>query len=245
MKRLGYDVGAASAQAASYAQSAKTPLYVAVDGKLAAVAAVADPLKPSAAAAIAALRAQGIATLMITGDAKGTADAIASQVGIDRIIADVLPAGKAKAIADIRKTRKIAFVGDGINDAPALAAADVGIAIGSGTDIAIETADLVLISDDLMSLVTAVDLSRAVIRNIKQNLFWAFGYNVVLIPIAAGALYPAYGVLLSPMLSAGAMAFSSVFVLGNALRLKRFKAQSHRPAKHERPFVTTELQRAS
>ncbi len=223
MQQLGYDVSAASAQAASFAQSAKTPLYVAVDGKLAAVAAVADPLKPSAAPAIAALRAQGIETLMITGDAQGTADAIAAQVGIDRVVAEVLPAGKAKAIGDLRaEGKKIAFAGDGINDAPALAKADVGIAIGTGTDIAIETADAVLMSEDLMSVVTAIALSRAVIRNIKQNLFWAFGYNIVLIPVAAGALYPVYGVLLSPMLAAGAMAFSSVFVLGNALRLRRF-----------------------
>ncbi len=224
MKKLGYDVAAASAQAATFAHSAKTPLYIAVDGKLAAVAAVADPLKPSAAPAIAALQALGIETLMITGDANGTAEAIAVQVGIDNVVAEVLPAGKAKVIDGLRaEGKKIAFAGDGINDAPALAKADVGIAIGTGTDIAIEAADVVLMSEDLTSVVTAIALSRAVMRNIKQNLFWAFGYNIVLIPVAAGVLYPFYGVLLSPMLAAGAMAFSSVFVLGNALRLRRFQ----------------------
>ncbi len=221
--KLGYDVGALAAQAATFAAAAKTPLYAAVDGKLAAIIAVADPLKASAAPAIAALRAAGLDSLMITGDNQRTAEAIASQAGIGHVVAEVLPAGKAKVIEDLRHSgAKVAFAGDGINDAPALAKADVGIAIGSGTDIAIEAADVVLMSNDLMSVVTAIQLSRAVIRNIKQNLFWAFGYNVVLIPIAAGVLYPAYGVLLSPMLAAGAMAFSSVFVLGNALRLKRF-----------------------
>ena len=203
--------------------AAKTPLYVAVDGSLAAIVAVSDPLKASAKPAIAALRAEHIETLMITGDNQRTAEAIAAQAGIDRVVAEVLPAGKAKVIEDLRSSGvTIAFAGDGINDAPALAKADVEIAVGSGTDIAIETADVVLMSNDLMSVATAIALSHAVIRNIKQNLFWAFGYNVVLIPVAAGALYPAYGVLLSPMLGAGAMAFSSIFVLGNALRLRRF-----------------------
>jgi P-type Cu+ transporter len=223
MTQLGYDVGAVAAQVAPFGLAAKTPLYVAVDGRLAAIAAVSDPLKASAAPAIAALRAQGIKTLMITGDNQRTAEAIARQAGIDRVVAEVLPAGKAKVIEDLRSDGgTVAFAGDGINDAPALAKADVGIAVGSGTDIAIETADVVLMSNDLMSVATAITLSRAVIRNIKQNLFWAFGYNVVLIPVAAGALYPAYGVLLSPMLAAGAMAFSSIFVLSNALRLRRF-----------------------
>jgi Cu+-exporting ATPase len=224
MSRLGCHLGAAAEHASAFGHAAKTPLYVAIDGQLAAIAAVADPLKASAAPAIAALKANGLQTLLITGDNKRTAEAIGAALGIDCIIAEVLPDGKAKAIEALRSEhQKIAFVGDGINDAPALAKADVGIAIGTGTDIAIETADVVLMSDDLHSVVTAIALSRAVIRNIRQNLFWAFAYNVVLIPVAAGALYPAYGILLSPMLGAGAMAFSSVFVLGNALRLKRFK----------------------
>ncbi len=225
MTRLGLDVSPFAAQAASLGAAAKTPLYAAIGGRLAAILAVADPLKASAAPAIAALRAEGIKTLMITGDNLRTAKAIAAQAGIDDVVAEVLPEGKAKAIEDLRlltRGGKIAFAGDGINDAPALAKADVGIAVGSGTDIAIETADVVLMSNDLMSVVTAISLSRAVIGNIRQNLFWAFAYNVVLVPVAAGALYPAYGVLLSPMLAAGAMAFSSIFVLGNALRLRRF-----------------------
>jgi len=227
MTQLGYDPGAAAAQTAPFGKAAKTPLYVAIDGKLAAIAAVSDPLKASAAPAIAALRALGIKTLMITGDNQRTAEAIAAEAGIDHVVAEVLPAGKAKVMEDLRAAGgKVAFAGDGINDAPALAKADVGIAIGSGTGIAIETADVVLMSNDLMSAVAAISLSRAVIRNIKQNLFWAFGYNIVLVPVAAGALYPLYGVLLSPMLAAGAMACSSVFVLGNALRLRRF-APSH------------------
>ncbi len=223
MQKLGCDTTAAAQQATAFGQAAKTLVYIAIDGRLAALAAVADPLKASAASAIAALHAEGIPTFMITGDNRRTAEAIALQAGIEHVVSEVMPADKAKVIADLRsKGKKIAFAGDGINDAPALAEADVGIAVGSGTDIAIEAADVVLMSDDLKSVATAIALSQAVIRNIKQNLVWAFGYNVVLIPVAAGALYPAYGVLLSPMLGAGAMAFSSVFVLGNALRLKRF-----------------------
>lgn len=236
MTKLGYDIGSVAAQTAPFGAAAKTPLYVAVDGRLAAIVAVSDPLKASAAPAIAALRAEHIETLMITGDNQRTAEAIAAQAGIDRVVAEVLPAGKAKVIEDLRaKGGTIAFAGDGINDAPALAKADVGIAVGSGTDIAIETADVVLMSNDLMSVATAITLSRAVIRNIKQNLFWAFGYNVVLVPVAAGVLYPAYGVLLSPMLAAGAMAFSSIFVLGNALRLRGFTP----PRRQEEPQAKT------
>jgi len=226
MTKLGHDLKAASQTAADMGQAAKTPLYVAINGKLAAILAVADPLKPSAKEAVAALKAQGLEPLLITGDNERTAKAIAAQAGIEHVIAEVLPEGKASAIEDLRKTHKsIAFAGDGINDAPALAKADVGLAVGTGTDIAIETADVVLMSEDLNSVATAIALSHAVMTNIKQNLFWAFAYNVVLIPVAAGALYPAFGVLLSPMLGAGAMAFSSVFVLGNALRLRGFKAR--------------------
>jgi Cu+-exporting ATPase len=246
MTKLGYDVSAVADRVAPFGPVAKTPLYVAIDSRLAAIVAVSDPLKASAAPAIAALRAQGIKTLMITGDNKRTADAIAAQAGIDRVVAEVLPDGKAKVIEDLRSSGgKIAFAGDGINDAPALAKADVGIAVGSGTDIAIETADVVLMSNDLMSVVTAIGLSRAVIRNIKQNLFWAFGYNVVLVPIAAGVLYPAYGVLLSPMLAAGAMAFSSIFVLGNALRLRRFAPPRQKSEGAAAPALTAAPQSAT
>jgi Cu+-exporting ATPase len=162
---------------------------------------------------------------MITGDNRRTAEAIARILGIDEVIAEVLPEGKVEAVKRLREGgRKVAFVGDGINDAPALAEADVGLAIGTGTDVAIESADVVLMSGDLNGVPNAIGLSKATIRNIGQNLFWAFAYNVLLIPVAAGALYPFTGTLLSPMLAAGAMALSSVFVLGNAMRLKRFKA---------------------
>jgi Cu+-exporting ATPase len=163
---------------------------------------------------------------MVSGDRQATAEAIARKLGIEKVVADVLPVGKLAAVESLRAGgRKLAFVGDGINDAPALAAADVGIAVGTGTDIAIESADVVLMSGELDTVTAAVALSHATLRNIGQNLFWAFGYNVVLIPVAAGVLYPAFGILLSPMLGAGAMAFSSVFVVTNALRLKRFRVK--------------------
>ena len=160
---------------------------------------------------------------MVTGDNRRTAEAVAREVGIGTVVAEVLPEGKIKALRELRaRHRAIAFVGDGINDAPALAEADVGLAIGGGTDVAIEAADVVLMSGDLGGAAAAVALSRVTMRNIKQNLFWAFAYNMILIPVAAGVLYPAFGILLSPMLGAGAMAFSSVFVVSNALRLRRF-----------------------
>ncbi len=220
MAEAGLDTSRFADQAARLADQARTPLYAAIDGRLAALLAVADPVRSTSAAAIRALHAQGLRVAMVTGDDARTAQAVARTLGIDLVVADVLPAGKVAAIESFG--RGIAFVGDGINDAPALAAADVGVAIGTGTDVAVESADVVLMSGDLAGVATAVALSRATIRNIRQNLVWAFGYNVVLIPVAAGALYPAFGLTLSPMLAAGAMALSSVFVVTNALRLKRF-----------------------
>ena len=205
-------------------EAAKTPLYAVINGKLAAVLAVADPVKDSATQAIQALHALGLKVAMISGDNRKTAQAIARQVGIDEVIAEVLPDGKVAAIQQLQQQYgRLAFVGDGINDAPALAHADIGIAIGTGTDIAIEAADVVLMSGNLQGVPNAIALSSATIGNIQQNLFWAFAYNTALIPIAAGVLYPLSGLLLSPVFAAAAMALSSVFVLGNALRLKRFK----------------------
>jgi Cu+-exporting ATPase len=224
MKNLGYDLADLLPAAKRLAIEGKSPLYAAIDGKLAAVIAVEDPIKPTTPEAIRALHQLGLKVAMITGDNAGTAAAIARALGIDEVVAEVLPDGKVAALKSLRQRfGSIAFVGDGINDAPALAEADVGLAIGTGTDVAIESADVVLMSGDLRGVPSAIALSQATIRNIKQNLFWAFAYNTVLIPVAVGALYPAYGVLLSPMFAAGAMALSSVFVLGNALRLKRFR----------------------
>ncbi|GGA26564.1 heavy metal translocating P-type ATPase [Neptunicoccus cionae] len=199
----------------------KTPLYVAIDGQLAAVIAVSDPIKQGTPEAISALHELGLTVAMITGDNKGTADAIARRLGIDTVVAEVLPDGKVSAIEQLaQEAGPIAFVGDGINDAPALARADVGIAIGTGTDVAIEAADVVLMSGDLAGVVNAINVSQRTMTNIRQNLFWAFSYNGLLIPVAAGVFYPLFGWLLSPALAAGAMALSSVFVLANALRLR-------------------------
>ncbi|SMH41902.1 heavy metal translocating P-type ATPase [Maritimibacter sp. HL-12] len=207
--------------AAGFARDGKTPLFAAIDGSAAAVIAVEDPIKPSTPAAITALHRMGLTVAMITGDNRATAEAIARRLGIDHVTAEVLPRGKVKAIEDLRAAHgTTAFVGDGINDAPALAGADIGLAIGTGTDVAIGAADVVLVSGELSGVATAIHLSRQTMRNIRQNLFWAFGYNVLLIPVAAGLIYPATGLLLSPMLAAFAMAMSSVFVLTNALRLR-------------------------
>ncbi|MDB4241041.1 HAD-IC family P-type ATPase, partial [Yoonia sp.] len=193
-------------------------------GKLAALIGVSDPIKPATPQAIAALHAMGKQVVMITGDNKATAQVIADKLGIDNVVAEVLPEGKVAALNDLRKNgATLAYVGDGINDAPALAVADVGIAIGTGTDVAIESADVVLMSGDIGGVVNAFEISRSTMRNIRQNLFWAFAYNTALIPVAAGGLYVFGGPLLSPMLAAGAMALSSVFVLSNALRLRWVK----------------------
>lgn len=225
MTQLGLDVESFRSTAQRLGEQGKSPLYAAIDGRLAAVIAVADPIKETTPAAIKALHALGLKVAMITGDNAATAAAIAKQLGIDEVAAEVLPDGKVAALKKFRANgARVAFVGDGINDAPALAEADVGLAIGTGTDVAIEAADVVLMSGDLRGVPNAIALSQATIRNIKQNLFWAFAYNAVLIPVAAGVLYPLNGTLLSPIFAAAAMALSSVFVLGNALRLKRFQA---------------------
>ena len=254
MQTEGVDTSGAAHYSEQWGQQGKTPICLAVDGKLAALMAVADPLKPSARGAIEALKQLGLRTVMITGDNQYTAQAVAQQLGIDEVHAQVLPEGKVAVLQALQRSGALggstetshsptadtleaksnntrptyakvvlAFVGDGINDAPALATADVGIAIGTGTDVAIESASVVLMSDDLAGVATAIGLSRATLTNIRQNLFWAFAYNAALVPVAAGALYPSFGILLSPMFAAGAMAFSSVFVVANALRLKRYK----------------------
>ncbi|MCC7058788.1 MAG: copper-translocating P-type ATPase, partial [Burkholderiaceae bacterium] len=224
MRALGLEVATFAGTAERLGNEGKSPLYAAVDGRLAAIIAVADPIKASTPAAITALHQLGLKVAMITGDNARTAQAIARQLGIDEVIAEVLPEGKVDAVRRLKASYgQIAFVGDGINDAPALAEADVGLAIGTGTDVAVESADVVLMSGNLQGVPNAIALSKATIGNIRQNLFWAFGYNTALIPLAAGVLYPAYGLLLSPIFAAGAMAMSSVFVLGNALRLRRFQ----------------------
>ncbi|MFB9149979.1 heavy metal translocating P-type ATPase [Roseovarius ramblicola] len=223
MTREDIDTAPLAQTEADLAARGRTALFAAIDGRLAAVIAVADPVKPSSAAAIASLRGMGLRVAMLTGDKRETAEAIARETGIDEVVAGLLPEDKVTAIKDMQARGSVAFVGDGINDAPALAQADVGIAIGTGTDIAIEAADVVLMSGDLRGVTGAVAVSRATMRNIRQNLVWAFGYNVALIPVAAGVLYPAFGTLLSPVLAAGAMALSSVFVVSNALRLRRLR----------------------
>ena len=224
MASLGHDVSVFAETAERLADEGKSPLYAAVDGKLAAIVAVADPIKETTPEAIRALHDLGLKVAMITGDNRRTAEAIARKLGIDEVVAEVLPDRKVEAVKALRAEHgRTAFVGDGINDAPALAEADVGLAIGTGTDVAIEAADVVLMSGSLKGVPNAIALSKATIRNIKQNLFWAFAYNAALVPVAAGVLYPPFGILLSPIFAAGAMALSSVFVLGNALRLRRWE----------------------
>jgi Cu+-exporting ATPase len=247
MQKLGASVEIFADVAGRLGDEGKTPLYAAIDGKLAAIIAVADPLKPSSVTAIRALKSMGIDVVMVTGDNRRTAEAIAAQVGIDHVVAEVLPQGKVEAVHQLRgNDRKLAFVGDGINDAPALAEADIGIAIGTGTDVAIESADVVLVGGELSGVVSAIAVSRATMRNIRQNLVWAFGYNVALIPVAAGALYPVFGITLSPMLGAAAMAMSSVFVLGNALRLKTFEPEkAGKPEKTFKPEKPGEPENAA
>ena len=227
MESIGADTAALRAAAEMLAAQGKTPLYFAEDRRLLGVIAVADVVKPDSAAAIAALRRSGCEVVLLTGDNQRTAEAIARQVGVDRVIAQVLPQDKARCIEDLQKAgRLVAMVGDGVNDAPALVTADVGLAIGAGTDVAIESADVVLMRSSLMDIVDAAALSRATLRNIRQNLFWAFFYNSIGIPVAAGVLYPALGITLNPMIAAAAMSLSSVCVVSNALRLRGWKGSA-------------------
>jgi Cu+-exporting ATPase len=222
MAERGIDVSALDARA--LAGDGKSLTYVAFAGALQGVIAVADTLRPETKATVSALRQLGLQTVMLTGDVRVTAEAVARQAGIDRVVAEILPADKAAEIRRLQSGRSVAMVGDGINDAPALAQADVGIAMGSGTDVAIDAADVTLMRSDLRSLVTAIELSRQTVRIIKENLGWAFGYNLILVPVAAGVLYPLGGIVLSPVLAGLAMALSSVSVVANSLRLKRFSA---------------------
>ena len=227
MGSIGADTAALRDAAARLAAQGKTPLYFAEGRQLLGVIAVADVVKPDSAAAIAALRRSGCEVVLLTGDNQRTAEAIARQVGVDRVIAQVLPQDKARCIEDLQKAgRLVAMVGDGVNDAPALVTADVGLAIGAGTDVAIESADVVLMRSSLMDIVDAAALSRATLRNIRQNLFWAFFYNSIGIPVAAGVLYPALGITLNPMIAAAAMSLSSVCVVSNALRLRGWKGSA-------------------
>ncbi|HPZ98102.1 MAG TPA: heavy metal translocating P-type ATPase, partial [Phycisphaerae bacterium] len=224
LRKNGVDIQEFSRVLEEYAGEGKTAMFVAVGGVLEGVIAVADLIKPDAAAAVTALRRMGLEVVMITGDNARTAQAVAAEVGVDRYYAEVPPDGKAERVRQLQREGKVvAMVGDGINDAPALAQADVGIAIGTGTDVAMEASDITLIRGELHGVVTAIRLSRATLRTIRENLFWAFVYNIIGIPIAAGVLYPFAGILLSPVIASAAMSFSSVSVVLNSLRLKRFR----------------------
>jgi Cu+-exporting ATPase len=218
---LGIDVSSLTSRADEMRRDGATAIYVGIDDRVAGIFAIADPVKPTTAQALEALRGEGIRVVMLTGDNKTTAQAVARALGIDEVEADVLPDQKSAVVARLKgEGRVVAMAGDGVNDAPALAAADVGIAMGTGTDVAIESAGITLLKGDLMGIVRARRLSQATMRNIRQNLLFAFAYNVAGVPIAAGALYPVLGVLLSPIVAAAAMALSSVSVIGNALRLR-------------------------
>jgi Cu+-exporting ATPase len=226
MADRGVDGGGLEKKADDLSGAGKTVVFAAVDGKPAGLLAVADTLKDHSQEAVAGLRKLGLEVVMLTGDHRKTAEAIAAELGIDRVIPDVLPENKVGEIKALQAAgRRVAMVGDGINDAPALAQADVGIAIGTGTDIAMEASDITLIRDDLRAVAAAIALSQRTLKVIKQNLFWAFFYNVVGIPVAAGVLYPFFGLLLNPIIASAAMAFSSVSVVSNSLRLRRFKVR--------------------
>jgi Cu+-exporting ATPase len=222
MADYAIDISSRAADAERLATEGRTPMYVALDGRFAGVVAVSDPIKETSRAAIASLHALGMQVVMLTGDNQRTAESIARAAGIDRVVAGVLPDGKVAEIKRLQGEGKVvAMVGDGINDAPALAQADVGMAIGTGTDIAVEAADVVLMRGDLRSVAQTIGLSRRTMQTMKENLFWAFIYNIIGIPVAAGILYPAFGLMLSPVIASAAMAFSSVSVVGNSLRLRR------------------------
>jgi Cu+-exporting ATPase len=221
LKELGIDIGSLEAAADNMRRDGATAIFVAINGKLAGILGIADPVKESAAQALKELKADSVQIVMLTGDNRTTAEAVARKLGISEIEAEVLPEHKSAAIERLRKQgRVVAMAGDGVNDAPALAAADVGIAMGTGTDVAMESAGITLLTGDLRGLVRARRLSRAAMRNIRQNLFFAFIYNAAGVPIAAGVLYPVFGILLSPMIGALAMSLSSVSVVANALRLR-------------------------
>jgi Cu+-exporting ATPase len=224
MDTRGIDVTPLAARAAALSGEGKTVVHVALAGRLVGIVAVADVLRPEARATVEGLRALGLTAVMLTGDHRATASAIAHQAGVDRVLAEVLPEDKAREVKALQaEGRRVVMVGDGINDAPALVQADVGIAMGSGTDVAIDAADVTLMRSDLRGVLAAIDLSRRTIRIVKENLLWAFGYNVVLIPVAAGLLYPLWGILLNPILAGLAMALSSVCVVTNSLRLRRWR----------------------
>jgi Cu+-exporting ATPase len=221
---LGIDVGEVADAAAALRAEARTVMYVCVDGGMAGLLGVADPIKESALAAVQGLQAQGLRVVMLTGDARDTAEAVARRLSLDEVVADVLPDEKARVIERLQdEGRVVAMAGDGVNDAPALARAEVGIAMGTGTDVAMESAGVTLVRGDLRGILQARQLSRGTMQNIRQNLFFAFAYNAVGVPIAAGALYPFVGLLLNPMLAAAAMSLSSVSVIANALRLRRLE----------------------
>jgi Cu+-exporting ATPase len=227
LRELGVDPSPVRENAERLAAEGKTAIYVAIDGVLAGLLAVADPIRDTSRSAIARMHHMGLDVVMLTGDTQRTADAIARLAGVDRVVAGVLPEGKVTEISRLQSEgRVVAMVGDGVNDSPSIAKADVGMAIGTGTDVAIEAADVVLMRADLNSAVDAIELSRRTMQTMKQNLFWAFAYNVIGIPIAAGVLYPAFGILLSPVLASAAMAFSSVSVVGNSLRLRHARIGS-------------------
>lgn len=236
LEELSVPLGERETAVAALEERGMTVTMVLLDGRLCGAIGIADAIKPTSAEAVSELKGMGIDVVMLTGDNRRTAEAVARRLGIERVLAEVLPGDKAKEVAELQSSgRVVAMVGDGINDAPALAKADVGIALGSGTDVAVEAADIVLIKDDPRDVVAAVQLSRQTMRKIRQNLFWAFAYNTAGIPIAAGVLYPFFGILLSPIIAAGAMAFSSVSVVTNAALLKRYVPEIKKKEVIERP----------
>jgi Cu+-exporting ATPase len=226
MREMQVEPGPLRARADQLASEARTPVYVAVDGRVAAVIAIADPIRATSPAAVDRLKRMGLEIVLLTGDDRKTAEAVARAVGIERVIAQVLPDEKLEQVRRVQRQGKVvALVGDGLNDAPALAQADIGIAMGTGVDVALEAADVVLMRSDLLGVADAIGLSRRTMRIVRQNLFWAFVYNVIGIPVAAGALYPAFGLLLTPAMAAAAMAASSVSVVSNSLRLRGYRVK--------------------